>query len=195
MIGQDHPDLFEVLNGPEDGATFPLINARADMGSDPECCVLLRMDPGVMPRHARITVVSDGYRVRSLERPCVVVDGKPAGLIRSRIVRHGGVVRIGKTELALLCAPDGLASRSRGLPQESDLSWAIRVSAQHGASFFMAFWRGVRRLLGRLLVPVMLLVAVLVLIAIFLPGLFVYIRVYTAWAFGWITYYFGRMFS
>jgi len=193
MIGQDHPDLFEVLNGPEDGASFPLVGARADMGSDPDCHVLVRLDPGVMPRHARVSVVADGYRIRSLERPCAVVDGKPAGLIRSRIVRHGGTVRVGQTELALVCAPDGLASRSRGLPQESDLSWALRISAVHVTAFAMALWRGLRRLLGRLLVPVVLLVLLLMAIAFFLPSLFDYLRAYARWGMDWVRYYIGRM--
>jgi len=193
MIGQDHPDLFEVLNGPEDGADFPLTQPRADLGSDPACAVLLRLDHDIRPRHARVTVVSEGYRIRSLERPGVLVDGRRAGLIRSRVARHGSVLRVGATELALVCAPDGLAGRSRGLPRESDLGWALRVGALHGANALYAVSRGLRRLLGKLMMPLVLLALALILTAVFLPGLFAWIRDWAVYLFQWASYGLGRM--
>lgn len=119
-------DALVVLNGPEDGTEFPIVRTPLHLGSDPSCHVYLRLDTSIQPRHLLITVVSDGYRVRSLDMPTATVNGKPAGPIRSRILRPGGQLQVGRTLLTVRCAPDGLAKRSRGLPHESDLGWAVR---------------------------------------------------------------------
>ena len=119
-------DTLVVLNGPEDGAEFPIARTPVHLGSDPSCHVYLRLDTSIQPRHVLITVVSEGYRVRSLDMPTATVNGKPAGPIRSRILRPGGPRQVGRTVLTVRGAPDGLAKRSRGLPHESDLGWAVR---------------------------------------------------------------------
>jgi hypothetical protein len=99
-----------------------------DIGCDGSCGIFVALDPEVKRHHARVTVVSDGYRIRRLGGAGpVYVNGKRVGIIRSRIVRHAGIVRVGDTELCLLAAPEGLASRSYGLPTESDIAWLLRL--------------------------------------------------------------------
>lgn len=132
-----YPDHFEIVNGPEDGTRFPIGRTPVDMGSDGSCGIFIALDNDVKRFHARVTVVSDGYRIRRLGGAGPVhVNGKRAGLIRSRIVRHAGVVRVGNTELCLLAAPEGLASRSYGLPTESDAAWFLRLLAAQVLDFF-----------------------------------------------------------
>jgi hypothetical protein len=123
------PDCMVVVNGPEDGAEFPVVRAPFHVGSDPLCAVNLSLDPTVRERHALVTVVSDGYRVRRAGRGRVWVDGREAGMFRSRIVRDGGVVQVGQTLLGIACSPDGLASRSRGIVTESDFGWTLQQVA------------------------------------------------------------------
>lgn len=126
MTVTSNPDRFEVINGPEDGTQFPVTRTPVDLGSDGQCLVHLRFDGKVDPVHARISVVEGGYRVRRCGRGAVLVDGRRTGRVRSRIVRHGGIVTVGGTELCLQLAGHGLASRSYGLTFESDSSWVVR---------------------------------------------------------------------
>lgn len=127
-----HPDQFEIVNGPEDGTRFPVNRTPVDIGADGSCAIFIALDPEIARRHARVTVVSDGYRVRRLPGAGpVLVNGRRAGRLRSRVVRHGGTVRLGDTEICLIAAPDGLASRSYGLPQESDAAWTLRLLTAH----------------------------------------------------------------
>lgn len=126
-------DYFEVLGGPEDGTIYPITRTPIDVGRDPNCAIHLRFDKYLDSSHARVTSVSEGYRVRALGPGNVLVDGKRAGFIHSRIVRHGGIIRAGDSELILLTSPDGLAGRSSGLPLESDFAWAMRVGIRRGA--------------------------------------------------------------
>ncbi len=122
------PDHLEIVNGPEDGTRFPINRTPMDIGCDGSCGIFVALDPEVKRHHARVTVVSDGYRIRRLGGAGpVYVNGKRVGIIRSRIVRHAGIVRVGDTELCLLAAPEGLASRSYGLPTESDIAWLLRL--------------------------------------------------------------------
>lgn len=127
MQREGESDRFEIVNGPEDGTEFPITRTPQDIGADTHCSVFVRLDPDVRRVHARITVVAEGYRVRKVGNGAVWVDGRRVGLVRSRIVRQGGIVKVGNTELCCCTAPDGLASRSYGLPQESDLGWALRL--------------------------------------------------------------------
>lgn len=124
------PDMLEVINGPEDGTEFPINRAPVIAGRDPGCAVNVRLDESVQPFHARLTAVSDGYRVRRIGPGTLRVNGRKAGVIRSRILRDGGILCMGRTELYLCCAPDGLARRSRGLPTESDFAWCLRVGGR-----------------------------------------------------------------
>lgn len=136
------PDMLEIINGPEDGTEFPINRAPVIVGSDQGCAVNVRLDENVQRFHARLTAVGDGYRVRRIRGGALTVNGKAAGVIRSRVLRHGGVLCVGRTELYLRCAPDGLAKRSRGLPTENDLAWLIRVLGRKG-------WDGVLWLTNR----------------------------------------------
>ena len=125
--GLNH-DQFEVINGPEDGSIFHLIRSPVDIGRDGQYCgITLQMDQRVSALHARVTVVSNGYRIRSFGGNSVMVNGKRAGTIRSCFVRSGDIVRIGQTELALYCAEEGLARRSQGIASESDFAWALHL--------------------------------------------------------------------
>lgn len=156
------PDAFEVVNGPEDGAAFPLVRAPLHIGSDPLNAVHISLDDAVVANHALVTAVSDGYRVRRTGRAPVSVDGRSAGYVRSRVVRDRGVVRVGNTELMLETAPDGLARRSRGAVSQSDFAFAVQqaghfaVSAVRGAANLAAY------ALGQLLSHWWLVLAVLV---------------------------------
>jgi hypothetical protein len=120
-------DMLIVLNGPEDGAEFALSERTTRVGVGPECRVRPAFDPSIRLLHAQLSVVSDGYRVRRQpQAPPVIVDGRPAGVVRSRIMHDGGVLQVGDTLLYLHCAPDGLARRSQGVVVETDTAWAIR---------------------------------------------------------------------
>jgi len=164
-IGQ--PDRFIVVNGPEDGTEFPVIRAPFHIGSEPSCRVSIRLDSAVRPLHALATVVSDGYRLRRLDRTPLFVDGKRAGMLRSRIVRSGGTVQVGQTLLVVACAPDGLARRSRGIVTESDLAWF----AKHLIGKLVAAVRGLLRwvlgLFGRLITSWLAIGSMLFLLYVF----------------------------
>ena len=121
------PDMLEVINGPEDGTEFPISRAPVIVGLDLACDVHVRLDETIEEQHARLTAVSDGYRVRKIQGGRLAVDGKRTGVFRSRILRDGGILVVGNTEFCLRCGPNGLAKRSRGLPKESDFFWALRT--------------------------------------------------------------------
>ena len=145
------PDCFEVINGPEDGTEFVITRTPVFIGQDHSCAVNVRLDTSVRPCHARVTVVSDGYRIRSADGAPVYVDGKRAGVIRSRVLRPGGQVQVGSTLLALDCSPDGLASRSRGIVAESDLAWAIQQATTKVFQTGRSILRFAFAMLGRIL--------------------------------------------
>jgi hypothetical protein len=119
--------MLEIINGPEDGTEFPINRAPIIIGSDFSCEVNVRLDEAVQRFHARLTAVGDGYRVRKIHGGNLAVNGKSAGVIRSRVLREGSILTVGSTEFYLRCAPDGLARRSRGLPGENDLVWSLRL--------------------------------------------------------------------
>ena len=121
------PDILEVVNGPEDGTEFPISRAPVIVGMDLGCEVNIRLDEDIERFHARLTAVSDGYRVRKIRGGRLCVNGKRVGVLRSRILREGDILEVGNTEFCLKCAPEGLAKRSRGLPAESDLVWVIQA--------------------------------------------------------------------
>lgn len=165
------PDRLEVVNGPEDGTVFPLTRTPFDIGSDPGCNVSLRLEPELRRIHARVTVVAEGYRIRKLGNGPVWVDNRKAGIVRSRVVRNGGIVRVGGTELCFVAAPEGLASRSYGLPQENDLSWAIRLLLRKLGRFVPAVFRFVQESSGGTLKMLIPLGILLLFIQYFFPGL------------------------
>jgi hypothetical protein len=147
MTDVPHSDAFIVANGPEDGTLHPLVRSPVDIGRGGECGVIIRLDEDVERVHARVSVVPEGYRIRRAGKSPVFANGRRVGAVRSRIVRTGDVVRMGGTELVLQCVPDGLASRSRGLPLEGDAAWAVR----HGLGVFRQGFRGSWRVTGFLL--------------------------------------------
>ena len=149
-IGQ--PDTFVIVNGPEDGTAFPITQKRFHIGQEPGSHVTVRLDRSVQPFHADVSVVSDGYRFRAAGAAPVFVQNKKAGLLRSRIARHGDTVRVGHTLFCVDCSADGLATRSHGLPLENDavyLAKAFSYELGRGALGFLGYFFGsLRRLLG-----------------------------------------------
>lgn len=140
-----HSDVFEIVNGPEDGTAFPVVRVPASLGRDARCAVQPRFDQAIELVHARITVVSGGYRIRAAGPSSIYVNNKKAGWIQSRIVRDGGILRTGQTEFMLRTSPEGLAARSMGLPTDSDLGWMIR---RLGRGLYMLLRLGFRMLAG-----------------------------------------------
>jgi hypothetical protein len=189
-----YPDTFEVINGPGDGTEYPVTRTPVDVGSDPECVVLIQCDRRVDQFHARVTVVSEGYRVRHLHGGPVYVDGKRAGKFHSRIARSGSVVQVGDTELLLQCTPDGLASRSRGLPQESDVGWAVRSLLPVLLSILAVPLRPLASVLTRLYQKLIVLVVIILVISYFRPGLTSWARSWIGYAWYWILWRFGQLF-
>ncbi len=147
------PDRLTVINGPEDGVEFPINRSPFNVGQDGQCAVCLQLDSAVTSVHAKLSASGDGYEVRSVNGGAVYVDGKKAGMIRSRALRPRGVLRVGCTELILECAPDGLFSRSKGIVARNDALWALRtgfkmlLASFRRAGLFvrLAFWRLLRR--------------------------------------------------
>ena len=78
-------------------------------------------------------------------------------------------MQVGNTLLALDCAPDGLASRSRGIIAESDLGWAVRHGARGASDFVRATLRFLIRTFGRLLTSWLAIVAVFILLFLYWP--------------------------
>jgi hypothetical protein len=184
MRAAGQPDAFVVTNGPEDGAEHTIVRAPCHAGSDETCNVLLRLDKSVARHHALITVVSQGYRVRRLGSASVRVDGKRAGMLRSRIVRNGGTISIGHTHLALDCAPDGLAHRSQGIVAESDFGWVAQQAGRYAVHGIRRAIRFAISLFGRIVSSWLAIFAVLFLIYTLVPP----VRYFVNDIFAWIGY-------
>ena len=150
MRDPGQPDCFVVVNGPEDGAEFPLVRTPVQIGSDPNCHIVVRLDDDVAPRHALVTAVPDGYRVRRLDTKPVMVNGKRTGALRSRVVLPGGSIQVGHTLLTVDCAPDGLARRIRGIMSEGDFAWAVRRGVSKSIELVQRGFHHVFSLFGRI---------------------------------------------
>lgn len=176
-------DSFIVINGPEDGAEFPLVRAPFSIGYDRSCAVNVTLDSDVDEFHAHVTVVSEGYCVRALRAAPVFVNGKRARLLKSRTVRNGGTVRVGNTVLLLECSPSGLASRSRGVGAMSDFHWAARIVLRNLANATRELglfgWCGFRRLVFSKLG----IIAILVMLYLFFPSARYQMNRVMAWIF------------
>lgn len=179
-------DTLEVVNGPEDGTAFSITRTPCDIGSDAACGVNLSLDRAIRPLHARISVVGDGYRIRSLQGNITRVNGRRTGRLFSRIVRHGGLVQIGDTLLCLQCAPDGLASRSHGMPTDSDAAWLLRGAFRKLFLVLRVLWRTVRALLSNALSWIISILVILGLLSYFMPGL-------RLWLSQWMQYWWARL--
>jgi hypothetical protein len=138
-------DTLIIINGPEDGTEFPLTRSPLQIGMDSSCVGNIRLDASVQPVHARVSAVSNGYRIRAIAGK-TWVNGKRVGAVRSRILRKGDLLRVGQTSMCLECAPGGLASRSQGIQTESDYVWALR----QGVSGLWALLRGSASTVGRI---------------------------------------------
>lgn len=171
MRAPGYPDCLTVVNGPEDGTEFPIVRAPFYVGKDPASAVNIRLDSDVRPFHALVTVVSEGYRVRRGDSAPVYVNGKRAGMYRSRILRSGGLMQVGHTLLVLECAPDGLASRSHGMVHESDFAWFVHLAWCKAYRLVSALVRLMCAFFGRLVTSPMVVVAALVLLYLFYPPL------------------------
>lgn len=189
-MSDEYTDAFEIVNGPEDGVAFPLIRSPFNIGASADCAVYLNFDKKVFPEHARVNVVSNGYRIRSISGTPVYINEKRSGMVWARIARDGDIVRVGETSLCVVCAPDGLAKRSIGMPTDSNLVWLLR-------SLFSTFFKA-GRLLYRLFFKMLtrfnrgalaVVVAVLIL-AWFQPqmlrGVIYFVR-------GWVLFLWGRI--
>ncbi len=123
-----YTDSFEVVGGPEDGISFPITRTPVNIGANADCAIFLNYDRSVLPVHARVTVVSGGYRIRATAGASVYINDRRSGMVWSRTARSGDIVRVGETPLCLVCAPDGLAGRSIGMPTESNLVWLFHAA-------------------------------------------------------------------
>ncbi|MDQ1256015.1 MAG: hypothetical protein QG656_610 [Candidatus Hydrogenedentes bacterium] len=169
MSSMTQSDCFTIVNGPEDGTEFPVVRAPFYIGQDPACTVNPRLDSAVRKKHAEVTCVSDGYRIRRADTAPIYVNGKRVGTFRSRILRHGGLIRVGNTVLCLECAEDGLASRSHGIAAVSDAAWAIKQIVSWLFGLVWSILHGLRRVFGRLLGNWMAMVAIVIVVMIFWP--------------------------
>jgi len=173
-----YDDCFVIVNGPEDGTGFPVVRAPFHIGGDSSCAVNVRLDPAVKAIHALVTVVPEGYRIRRVDTAPILVDGRKAGMMISRVVRAGGIVQVGQTQLCLQCAPDGLASRSHGIVTENDFTWAVRKIGERLLALGADFLGFAQRIFGRLLGNWVAMAAVLGAIYVLWP-----------WFRGWVNYF------
>ena len=180
------PDMLEVINGPEDGTEFPIARAPVIVGMDIGCEVNVRLDETIDPFHARLTVVSDGYRVRKIRGGKLAVNGKRTGVFRSRILREGDILEVGNTEFYLRCSPEGLAKRSRGLPTESDFFWTLKTIGKGGFRMLGPSLLRPRSSFGRLLRFLVILFVGATVIGYFWPDAVGQARYYA-------TYYVGQL--
>jgi hypothetical protein len=170
MNNAGEPDYFVIVNGPEDGTEFPVVRSPLVIGSDPGATVSVRLDRGVRPKHAQISAVSNGYRVRRSEATPVWVNGKRTGALKSRIVRGGGIIQVGDTKICVQCSPAGLARRSTGIVSESDFAYFARSGLKNIFSSALSFLRTVRNTVGRVIFSGSGIFAIVVLLLIFWPG-------------------------
>lgn len=186
MRAAGQADSFVIINGPEDGTEFPVVRAPFHVGSGTGCAVQVRLDRDVEDAHALVTVVSDGYRVRKIDRQPVFVNGKRVGTLKSRIVRNGGVLQVGHTLVAVECSPDGLARRSRGIVSESDFGWAVQAGATYTLKLFRRLTGFALELVVRFLTSWLAVVSLLILLFLFWPA-------FHFWVLSWVRYLFHKV--
>ncbi len=185
-----HMDNIEIINGPEDGIVFPITRVQFTIGASADCAVFLNYDRNICPVHARVTVVSGGYRFRSVSGAPVFINGKRSGMVWARCAHSGDVIRVGDTSLHLSCGPDGLAGRSIGVPTESNFVWLIRILFQQLSRMILILYRLCFRMLSRLNRAVLFILVAVLALTIFKPGLLPYLAWY-AWT--WIRYFWARL--
>lgn len=189
------PDMLEVINGPEDGTEYPIARAPVIVGMDIGCEVNVRLDESIDAFHARLTVVSDGYRVRKIRGGKLAVNGKRTGVFRSRILREGDILEVGNTELYLRCSPEGLAKRSRGLPTESDLFWTLKTVGKRAFRLVSLRLLFPRHALGRLIRLLVILFVGAMVVGYFWPNAVSQARYYSSYYIGQLLQLIGQLTS
>ena len=188
MRAAGQADCFVVVNGPEDGAEFPIVRAPFHIGHDSGCAVTLRLDKGIEDFHALVSVVSDGYRIRKARDKTIYVDGYAAGSLRSRIVRDGGMVQIGQTLLILDCSPDGLARRAHGISTDSDIVWVAREAFTYIAKFLKRAGGTIFGIVRRIVTSWIALAAIAFLFYLFFRPFRVWLNSWVHYGFWWVWY-------
>jgi len=171
MRSAGSPDVFIVLNGPQDGTEFPIGTTAVEIGQGNSCTINLQLDQNVQPIHAIATATGKGYSIRATTNAPVFVEGKKATRFKSRVLSSGEIMRVGYTDLMLECSPDGMSGRSQGIALQNDFGWAAKNLLKVGI--------GILERLGRLtlLVPKyamrhwIITIVVLVIAARYVPGL------------------------
>lgn len=177
-------DRFVAINGPEDGAEFPVTRSPFTIGNCHTNAVNVTLDQSVERLHCHVTVVSEGYLIRGMGKARVYVDGKRATPVRSRIVRAAGVVQVGQTLLSLETSPEGLASRSRGIGAVNDFRWALETFFSGFLSLLTGLFHVVYALAARLITSKIAVGAALIAAYVFVPQVNYVVR----WAI-WNAYY------
>jgi hypothetical protein len=185
-------DEFEIINGPEDGSLFPLVRVPAYLGAGADCAVQIATDPAVLPRHVCITAASSGFRLRLVEGGGVMVNGRRAGRLFSRIAREGDVVRVGNTYLVLRTSPEGLARRSMGLAPDSDFLFALGKVGRMVRLLLRGVFRSVRGVFRNVISMIITVLVIAVLLSFFVPGLRLwmgyYLQVLRAYVNQWVNF-------
>lgn len=175
MKKRGRPDCFEAINGPEDGALFPVARLPFYIGSDPCCGLSLRLDKDVWAQHAHVSAAGGGYRIRSCHGAPVHVDGRRAGRLFSQIVKPGSVIQIANTCLRLECTPEGMAHHAANAVLDSDPIWILRQCARFFGRLGWFSGRLGFRLIGRVLSGWLALAAAGLLLYFCWPKVYPYI--------------------
>ena len=185
-------DEFEIINGPEDGSSFPLVRVPAYLGASAECAVQVATDPAILPKHVCITAASSGFRLRLVEGDGVLVNGRRAGRVFSRIAREGDVIRVGNTYLVLRTSPEGLARRSLGIAPDSDFLFMLGKLGRVVRLLLRMLFRTARGVFSNVLSMVITLLVIAVLLSFFIPGLKTwigyYLYVFRSYASQWVNF-------
>jgi pSer/pThr/pTyr-binding forkhead associated (FHA) protein len=94
-------DVLEVINGPEDGRQFPLVEDSFLLGRGSEATLALPPDPSLSRRHARLTRVAGSYVLEDLDSlQGTMVNGRR--LTEPTTVQYGDWILLGSTVLELV---------------------------------------------------------------------------------------------
>lgn len=119
-------DQLVVINGPLDGADYPIVRYATQIGGNGMCDIVVQHDAKAENTIARTVPVRRGYRIRRTGKGRVLVEGKGVGKWRSRTLRQRGVLQIGQTMLVLKLGEGGLSARRMGSLLETDPAWIGR---------------------------------------------------------------------
>ncbi len=97
-------DVFRVVAGPDEGASFALKGAEALIGRDPDAVAILLTDPSVSRRHARAFIEGGLLLVEDAGSSAgTMLNGAPVE--RRSPLRQGDTITLGATELEVLRTP------------------------------------------------------------------------------------------